>query len=95
MRRGFVIGAIAVLALTGCGGGGEGGWPQSEKDAFMQSCTGEGSALGGDVDAYCQCALDGITTKWTYDEFRALENSQDSDAGNEMMQIITDCMGEL
>lgn len=62
----------------------------------MESCTTEGGALGaGDVEAYCQCSLDGITSKWTYDEFQALESGDNQEAATEMMEIVTGCMGEL
>ena len=71
-RRHLAIGAVAALcALAGCGGGDSGGdssngYPKTVEDNFIKGC----SAQPGATEPKCQCALDKIEAKLSYDEFQ-------------------------
>lgn len=60
-------------------------WPQEDKDAYHQACMEEAKVWSGseaNSKAYCDCALETVTTKYkTVDELmeHALEISSDPD----------------
>jgi hypothetical protein len=69
-------------------------YPQSAVNAFIRSCTNAGNARES-----CTCAIEELRRTFTYDEFRALEDSLaagGTEAGNAAATInstIASCAG--
>ncbi|MBI1250472.1 MAG: hypothetical protein GC189_03260 [Alphaproteobacteria bacterium] len=54
---------VALLALAACSGHAAHAYPEAERTAFAQSCSGS--------EEFCACAWDGLTRAMTVDEYHA------------------------
>jgi len=90
------IGVASVIALTlaGCGKTTKAGYPQKAVDSFVQGCVGSGFEYAEEV---CQCTIDKIQGKYSFDEFSAM-NKTVQDGGKlptEVLQLTGACYSEV
>jgi hypothetical protein len=85
---------LGAAVLAGCGGSGGKPFPESERKAFVQSCSSAGSP-----SAACECALKKIEAKYSYEEFAAWSMSLQTSSGGvdnpiaqESIKIMIGCV---
>jgi hypothetical protein len=87
----IVLGASALAALSACGG--PTAYPEIERQAFLSSCTGEGSPK-----EVCDCALNKFEAKYTFAKFAewsvAIKDGKDHPVTPEALQLTMECVTE-
>lgn len=63
--------AGAALAVAGCGGGDDEGYPQEAVDNFMQSCTAQPNT----TEEACGCVVDELEKTMPYEEFKRTDTA--------------------
>jgi hypothetical protein len=87
MKKMMFVFAVAALAFTACKSKGKsGGWPESEKKAFVKNCEENGGAMGDKAKSYCSCMLGKVEAKYP-DPKDAMGIDMAS-----IMDMATDCL---
>ena len=88
--------ACAALALGACGddddGGSGGGYPDEARNNFLKAC----EAQRGATRAVCECSLEKIEDKYSYDEFKKIDQRarEGEDVSGEIRTIAESCAKE-
>jgi hypothetical protein len=67
----LIVLAAAALALAGCGGGDDTGYPDEAVDSFMEACTDQ----MGSTEEACRCVVDRLEQMLPYEEFAAADDA--------------------
>lgn len=87
-----VILASAALALGACGDEEDSGsskYPEQARNNFLKACESQEGA----TRSVCECSLDGVEEKYSYDEFKKIdaEIREGKEAGEDIQKIARDC----
>lgn len=82
--------SLLLLATTTLAANAQAAYPKKVVDQYIEDCT---AGRGSQARAVCTCIINGIQSKYTYEEFQIL-NSQISQTGNvpiSLNKIIRAC----
>ena len=94
MRTATAVAGVALaLSLAGCGGG-DSGYPDAAREAFMRDCRAQPNA----TEATCGCVLEELERTVPYAEFRrgerALrgEGTLDPSLARKLQEAVSGCL---
>ena len=86
----LVLAAIALaLGLSACGGDGGNEYPDEVVENFVSNC----AAQPGTTESACQCAIDELQERMSFEEFEAAEQDlvTSGDVANELRAVVEEC----
>ena len=88
--RSLLMSLLAVVALSACGGDGNGDhYSQAVRDLYLEGCGGNSN------EAFCECTLNELENRFTEDEFIAFSIEASEEPPQEFVDISLACLGEF